>query len=130
MYENQTIPSKGALRAGWILTGLCLLFLLFDASMKIVREIHTIQASAQLGWPAQLTQGLGLILLLCTLIYAYPRTAILGALLVTAYLGGAVAIMVRVGENFVFPIVFAILMWAGLYFREPRLRALFPLTKR
>ncbi|TDW96173.1 DoxX family protein [Dinghuibacter silviterrae] len=120
---------KRAFRAGWILTGLCLLFLFFDAAMKIVREIHTIQASAKIGWPADLTQGLGVILLLCTLIYAYPRTAVLGALLVTAYLGGAVAIMVRVGENFVFPLIFAALMWTGLYLRDPRLRSLFPWTK-
>lgn len=94
--------------------------------MKIVHEIHTIQASAKLGWPSGLTQGLGFVLLVCTLVYAFPRTAILGAILVTAYLGGAVAIMVRVGENFVFPVIFAILMWIGLFLREPRLRSLFP----
>ena len=117
-------PSKGALWTGRILTGLCLLFLLFDAIMKIIKESHSIEGSAKLGWPVGDVQGLGIVLLLFTIIYMIPRIAFIGAILLTAYLGGAVAIMVRVQEPYWFPIIFAVLVWAGLYFRNEKFRAL------
>ncbi|HTJ14764.1 MAG TPA: DoxX family protein [Dinghuibacter sp.] len=123
------MTTKGLLRTGWIISGVCVLFLLFDAISKIAREVHTIQASQKLGWPPEHTPLLGVLLLVCTLLYVYPRTFILGALLLTAYLGGAVAIMWRAGENFVFPIVFGILVWASVYLREPGLREHLPVKK-
>ena len=123
------MTTKGLFRTGWILSGVCILFLLFDAISKIVREIHTIQASQKLGWPPENTPLLGILLLVFTLIYAYPRTVVPGALLLTAYLGGAVAIMFRVGENFVFPILFGILIWTGIYLREPGIRGFLPVKK-
>lgn len=116
--------SKGALWTGRIITGLCLLFLLFDAIMKIIKESHSIEGSAKLGWPVERVQDLGIILLLFTIIYMIPRIAVIGAILLTAYLGGAVAIMIRVEEPYWFPIVFGVLVWAGLYFRNEKLRAL------
>jgi DoxX-like protein len=117
-------PSKGALWTGRIITGLCLLFLLFDAIMKIIKESHSIEGSAKLGWPVENVQGLGIVLLLFTIIYMIPRIAVIGAILLTAYLGGAVAISVRVQEPYWFPIIFGVLVWAGLYFRNEKFRAL------
>lgn len=122
--SSAAAQSKGSLWAARIITGLCLLFLLFDSIGKIVREIHSIQGTAKLGWPAEHIQDLGIVLLFCTILYAIPRVAFLGAILLTAYMGGAVAIMLRVGEPFVFPILFAILIWVGLYFRNAKFRSL------
>jgi hypothetical protein len=116
--------SKGSVWASRIITGLCVLFLLFDAIMKIIREVHSVEGSAKLGWPIDSIQGLGIVLLLFTIIYMIPRIAVIGAILLTAYLGGAVAIMVRVQEPYWFPIIFGILVWAGLYFRNEKFRAL------
>lgn len=122
--QTEKSLSKGALWASRIITGLCVLFLLFDAIMKIIKEIHSVEGSAKLGWPVDSIQGLGIVLLLFTIIYMIPRIAVIGAILLTAYLGGAVAIMVRVQESYWFPIVFGILVWAGLYFRNEKFRAL------
>jgi hypothetical protein len=116
--------SKGGRWAGLIITILCLLFLLFDSIGKIAKEIHSVQGSAKLGWPVDHIQDLGFTLLFCTLLYSIPRVAFLGAILLTAYLGGAVSIMLRVGEPFFFPIVFAFLVWLGLYFRNAKFRSL------
>ena len=121
--------SKAALWTGRIINILCLLFLAFDAVMKIIKESHSIEGSAKLGWPVHLVQPLGIVLLICTIIFAIPRTAILGAILITAYLGGAVAIMVRVEEPFFFPVIFGILIWVGLYLRNGKVRSFIPLLK-
>ena len=123
MHQTKS-PSKAALRAGWIITVFCTLFLLFDAIMKIIREAHSIKGSVELGWPDSAIVGMGLLLLACTILYILPRTAILGAILLTAYLGGATAIMVRVGAAFAFPVIFGMLVWLGLYLRSGRLRQL------
>ncbi len=121
--------SKGGLWTGRMLNILCLLFLTFDAVMKIIKEKHSIEGSVKLGWPENLIQPLGIVLLVCTIILAIPRTAILGAVLVTAYLGGAVSSMVRIGEPFFFPIIFGILIWAGLYLRDAKVRSFIPLRR-
>lgn len=117
--------NKGVL-AGKIISILCILFLLFDAIMKVIKESHSIEGSAQLGWPVDQVQSIGITLLIATILYAVPRTAILGAILLTGYLGGAIAIMVRAGEPLYFASVFGILVWAGLYLRDERLRKLIP----
>lgn len=118
--------------AGRIITGVVVLFVLFDGVTKLVKERHVLAAAADLGFSDDSMLLIGSLLLACTAVYLIPRTAVLGALLMTGYLGGAVAVQVRVGhplfEN-VFPIIFATLVWAGLMLREPRLRELLPLRK-
>ena len=86
-----TTHSKGKFWFGWIISGLCILFLLVDAIMKIAKTAPSMQGSAQLGWPESSVQGIGILLLLCTILYIIPRTAVLGAVLLTGYLGGAIA---------------------------------------
>jgi hypothetical protein len=117
-------PTKKTLTAGWIISGICILFLVFDAVMKIIKEIHSIQGSVQLGWPEPLIQPIGIVLLICTILYAVPRTAFIGALSLTAYLGGAVAIMVRAGQPLYFAVVFGVLVWIGLYLRDAKIQTL------
>lgn len=126
IYLNKKAPSKAANVTGWVITILCVLFLLVDAIMKVIKNITSMEGSVKLGWPAEQVQGIGIILLIATILYAIPRTAILGAILVTAYLGGAVAIMSRINEPYYFPVVFGILVWVSLFLRIPALRTLFP----
>lgn len=128
--STSTAVSSKRLWAGRILNGLTVLFLLFDSGIKIFNLAPAVQGTVGLGYAASAVVPIGIVLLLCTLLYVVPRTAILGALLLTGYLGGAVASQVRVGNplfsHVLFPVYFAILIWAGLYLREPRLRALAP----
>jgi hypothetical protein len=124
-FVNQTTKSrtnKGVL-AGKIISVLCVLFLLFDAIGKVVKESHSIEGSAALGWPVDQVQSIGIVLLISTILYIIPRTAIIGAILLTGYLGGAIAIMVRVGQPLYFAAVFAILVWVGLCLRNDKARA-------
>ncbi|HMH23134.1 MAG TPA: DoxX family protein [Puia sp.] len=114
-------PSKARLWAGRVIIALCVLFLLFDAIMKVIREAHTIEASVKIGWPEHSIQGIGVLLLICTILYIIPRTAFFGAILLTAYLGGATAINLRAGYSFLFPVIFAVLVWLGLYLRDNKL---------
>ncbi|TWF32774.1 DoxX-like protein [Chitinophaga polysaccharea] len=129
LYMNTKNPSKSANITGWVITILCVLFLLVDAVMKIVKAAASVQGSAQLGWPETQVQGIGIVLLLATILYAIPRTAVLGAVFVSCYLGGAVAVMSRLNAPYYFPIVFGILIWVSLFLRIPALRMLFPLNK-
>ena len=120
-------------KAGWIVSGLVIAFLLLDAVMKLIAIPQVLQAGEQIGFPGvSMARGLGLLLLACTLLYVLPRTSVLGALLVTAYLGGAVATHLRLGSplfsHVLFGVYVGIAMWAGLYLREPRLRSLLPLV--
>ncbi|HTR27798.1 MAG TPA: DoxX family protein [Puia sp.] len=107
-------PSKAALWTGRILMGLLTLFLLFDAVTKIFPPKYVIDASAKVGWGEETLRPLGLVLLISTVLYVIPRTTILGAILLTAYLGGATASNILAGYNFAFPIIFGILVWCGL----------------
>ncbi|NLR80403.1 DoxX family protein [Chitinophaga eiseniae] len=126
---NTKNPSKSANITGWVITILCVLFLLVDAVMKVVKAAASVQGSAQLGWPETQVQGIGIVLLLATILYAIPRTAVLGAVFVSCYLGGAVAVMSRLNAPYYFPIVFGILIWVSLFLRIPALRTLFPVQK-
>jgi hypothetical protein len=123
--------SKGRLWAGRIMSALPVLFLLMDGVMKLVKPEFVVKATVQLGYPESVIFGLGIVVLVCVILYVVPRTAVLGAILLTGYLGGAVATHVRVGDSLfshaLFPVYFAILLWGGLYLREERLRALIPL---
>jgi TRAP-type mannitol/chloroaromatic compound transport system permease small subunit len=123
-----SIP-KGRLWTGRIISWLCILFLVFDASMKIILERHSVEASGKVGWPVQTLQPLGFVLLACTILYAIPRTAILGAVLLTAWLGGATAENLRTGFPLWFSVVFGILVWLGLWLRDDRLRSHLPVRK-
>lgn len=126
---REATVSKGALWTGRIMSGLVVAFLAMDGLMKVARAAPAIEVSEQLGIPASLVPGIGLTLLACTALYVFPRTAVLGAILLTGYLGGAVVTHVRMGGpafSIIFPVVLGILVWGGVYLREPRLRALVP----
>jgi DoxX-like family len=121
--------SKGRLWTGRIISAVVVLFLLFDSITKVLKVRAVLEASAQLGYPVNAIVTIGIILLVCTAFYIIPQTAVLGAILLTGYLGGAVAANLRIGTamfNTFFPIVFGALAWAGLYLRESRLGALIP----
>jgi DoxX-like family len=123
--------SKKRLWAGRIVGGLAALFLLVDALAKFAKPQAVIEGTVQLGYQESIIVPLGVILLLCTLLYAVPRTAVLGAVLLTGYLGGAVATHARVGDplftHTLFPVYFGMLLWAGLWLRDDGLRRLLPL---
>jgi hypothetical protein len=112
--NNATTPSKATLWTGRILMGICILFLLFDAVTKIFPNKYVLDASAKVGWTINTLRPLGIVLLLSTILYAIPRTTIFGAILVTAWMGGATASNILAGYNFIFPIIFGILVWTGL----------------
>ena len=123
--------SKKALWAGRIISALPILFLLMDGVMKLVRPVVVVETTVKLGYPAAVILPLGIVLLVCTILYAVPRTSVLGAILLTGYLGGAVASHVRVGDplltHVLFPVYLAVLIWGGLWLRDERLRSLIPL---
>ena len=131
LLDTQTVPvNTRALWAGRILSGLAALFLLLDGAMKLVKPAPVLEATGRLGYPESVLVGLGTVLIVCTLIYLIPRTSVLGAILLTGYLGGATASHVRVGDPtfpIFFPIIVGALIWGGLWLRERRLRALLPL---
>lgn len=125
--------SKGRLWAGRIVSALVVPFLLFDSVTKVLKVAPVMQASAQLGYPVSTIVGIGITLLACTIIYVIPQTSVLGAILLTGYLGGAIASNVRIGNpsfNTIFPIVFGVLIWAGIFLRDARLGALIPLRSQ
>jgi DoxX-like family len=129
IYMKTATPSKSARITGWVITIICILFLLVDAVMKIANAAVSVKGSTDLGWPESQVQGLGTVLLLCTILYAIPRTAVLGAIFLSCYFGGAVALMSRMNIPYYFPIVFGILVWVSVYLRFPALRNVFPLNK-
>ena len=121
--------SKQSLWVGRIISTLPILFLLMDGVMKLVKPTIVVEATVQLGYPESVILPIGIVLLVCTVIYIVPRTWVLGAILLTGHLGGAVATQVRVGAGpfpIVFPIILGVLIWLGVYLREDRLRALVP----
>jgi DoxX-like family len=125
--------SKGRLWTGRIMSALPALFLLVDGVGKLIKPAPVVEGTVQLGYPESVLLGLGIVLLTCTVLYTIPRTAILGAILLTGYLGGAIATHVRVGSplfsHILFPVYLAVLIWGGLYLRDERLRALIPLRR-
>jgi hypothetical protein len=129
--DTQTAPvSKAALWAGRILSAVGALFMLLDGVMKLVKPGFVVEATVRLGYPEGVILGLGIVLTASTVLYLVPRTSVLGAILLTGYLGGAVASHVRLGEGpfpVLFPVLFGALLWGGLVLRDARLRALLPL---
>ena len=124
--------AKWPLWTGWAFTSLAVLFMLFDAVGKFVMPAPVVEALVRLGFPLSLSVTLGILLSVSTILYAIPRTAVLGAVLLTGYLGGAVAIQMRAGSPLfetVFPVLFGIVAWAGIYLRDCRLRQVFPVRR-
>ncbi|MBN9119542.1 MAG: DoxX family protein [Planctomycetes bacterium] len=127
-----TAPSRAAFWTGWALTGLSGAFLLFDGVMKLVEPPFVVEATVKLGFAEGVIVPLGVVLTACTGLYLLPLTSVLGAVLLTGYLGGAVATHVHAGDGafpVFFPVAFGAVVWLGLYLREPRLRALVPLRR-
>ncbi len=118
--------SKSQVWAGRILTGLPAFFLAMDAVMKFVQPKEVVEGTTSLGYSASVITPLGVVLLLGVLLYLYPKTSVLGAILLTGYLGGAVATHVRLDNplfsHVLFPVYIGVMLWAGLYFRNERLR--------
>jgi hypothetical protein len=125
--KNDHVISKKLIWTGRILSGLAVLFFLMDGVMKLLKPTVVVEATRQLGYPESEIIGIGVVLLTCTLLYIFPPTSILGAILLTGYLGGAVASQVRVGAgwfNVAFAVMFGALVWAGLWLRDMRVRNL------
>jgi hypothetical protein len=117
---------------GRVISILPAVFLLLDGVMKLVKPAPVLEATIRLGYSEDIILGLGIVLIASTILYLIPRTSVLGAILLTGYLGGAVATHVRVGDPIfpiVFPIIFGVLIWGGLYLRDERLRNLIPLRR-
>ena len=131
--KGRPAVGKTQARIGWGLSILTILFMLFDAAGKLALESHVIDATTKIGYPVATIRPIGVIALLCTILYAVPRTAVLGAVLLTGFYGGAVASKIRIEDPLFSSILFAVYVgfvaWVGLYLRDDRLRALFPFRR-
>ncbi len=125
---------KGSRWAAYLISGLPVLFLLLDAIGKLFKPEAVVRGTVELGYQESVIVPLGVLLLVCTVIYTVPRTAVLGAILLTGYLGGTVATHVRIGNplftHTLFGVYLGIMLWLGLYLRDPRLRELLPLVRK
>jgi hypothetical protein len=131
--SQDTATPRWMQRIGWGITALMIAFLVFDSIGKLMLEHHVVEATTMIGYPLDVIRPLGIICLVCTILYAIPRTSILGAILLTGYLGGAVASKLRIEDplfsSVLFGVYFGILIWGGLYLRDERLRALIPWSR-
>ncbi len=126
--DSQNAPvSKKRLWTGRIISALPVLMLLFSGILKLMKPAALVEEFVRLGYPENLIVGIGILELFCTVVYLIPRSSILGAILLTGYLGGATATHVRIGDPFFIPIVLGVVIWGGLFLRDNRLRALIPL---
>ena len=127
------MDNKKRVWTGRIMSGLATLFLLMDAVMKVIRVRVAVEGTVQAGYPDSTVVGIGLSLLVSTLLYAIPQTSVLGAILVTGYLGGAVATNVRMSaplfSYILTPVYVGVLVWGGLYLRDERVRAMVPVRR-
>jgi hypothetical protein len=130
---SQTAPLPGAtIWTGRVLSGIVILFMIFDASMKLIPLAVVTESMAELGYTpsAGLARGLAIVILVCTALYAFPRTALLGAILLTGYLGGAIASHLRIGSplfsHILFGLYLGLMVWGGLYLRDRQIRVLIP----
>jgi len=122
--------SKNMLWAGRVISALPALFLLVDGVMKLIKPAPVVEATVGLGYPESVIVPLGIVLTVCTILYVIPRTSVLGAILLTGYLGGAVATHVRQQNGafpIIFPVIIGVMVWGGLYLRDTRLSALIPM---
>lgn len=127
----QSAPvSRTSLWTGRIISALVVLFMIFDGVTKVMKVRQVIDATIRIGFPVSTVVGIGITLLICVALYVIPSTSVLGAILLTGYMGGATAANIRAGSpvfNTAFAVAFGVLTWLGLYLREQRLRALVPL---
>ncbi|HTF65186.1 MAG TPA: DoxX family protein [Edaphobacter sp.] len=124
--------SKGMLWTGRVLSGLMALFFVFDGVGHLMKPAPVVEAFARLGYPLSASVGIGVLALICTAIYVTPRTSVLGAILLTGYLGGAVSTHVRAGSTLferIFPVILGALVWVGIFVRDAGLRKLIPLRR-
>ena len=132
-YAAPNSVSTRRLWTGRVLSGVGALFMLFDGVIHILRITPVVDAFAQLGFPLGTSRALGVIEIICVAIYLLPDTSVLGAILLTGYLGGAIATQVRVGaplfSTTLFPVYVALFLWGGLYFRDERVRSLIPIRR-
>lgn len=129
--QTGALPSTGGLWAGRVVSWLIAAFLLLDGVAKLFKPAPVVEGTVKLGYSESVIIPLGIVLVVCTVLYLIPRTAVLGAILLTGYLGGAVATHVRAGDGafgIIFAVVFGVLVWLGLYLRDHRLRALLPMS--
>jgi|SRR5579872_2409865 len=128
-----TAASRWMHWTGWSLSGLMIAFLLFDSVSKIALERHVVEANTAIGYPVEVIRPLGIVCLICAILYAIPRTSIFGAILLTGYLGGAIASKVRIEDplfsSVLFGVYFGLLVWGGLYLRDEQLRSLVPFRR-
>lgn len=127
--SQSSAGSKKMLWAGRVISALPVLGFVFSGVMKLTKSSAVLEEMARLGYPERVIFGIGVTELICVILYAIPQTAVLGAILLTGYLGGAIASHVRAGDPFIAPIVLGVLVWLGLYLRDSRLRALVPLRR-
>lgn len=123
-------PGKAAVWSGWILTILLSALLIMSAVMKLTQAQPVIEGFAKFGYPASQAASIGVAELICVVLFLIPKTSVLGAILLTGYLGGATATHVRIEDNFVMPIILGCLVWLAIVLRDPRLRALIPVVQR
>jgi hypothetical protein len=116
--------------SGWILTVLLALLLAFSSSMKLMKNPQAVEGFAKSGYPAETLIPIGVAEVVSMVLFVIPQTSVLGAVLLTGYLGGATATHVRASENFAAPIVIGVLVWVALYLRDPRIRALLPFRSK
>jgi DoxX-like protein len=125
--------SNKRLWAGRIMSAVAVLFLIFDGVIHVMKPAPVVQGFTDLGWSPALAVPLGIIELVCLALYLIPRTSVLGAILLTGYLGGAVATNLRVGAplfgNILFPVYVGVFLWGGLYLRDSALRLVFPVRR-
>lgn len=132
-HQDFSVATTGQKRTGWILSGLAIAFMIFDGAIKLPPLQIVTDTMVQLGWPTSpdISRLLGLIGLISTALYAVPRTSVLGAILLTGYLGGAIATQMRIGaplfSHTFFGLYLGALIWAGLYLRDARIRRVLPL---
>jgi len=128
-----TSPLAKTIWIGRVLSALAVLFLLFDSVVKLLQLPVAMDGTTQLGYPASVVFGIGLVELVCLVLYVIPQTSVFGAILFTGYLGGAIATHVRIASplftHVLFPIYVALLIWGGLYARDERLRSLIPIRR-
>jgi DoxX-like family len=128
-----TAPASKAIWIGRVLSALAILFLLFDTVLKILQLPVAVEGTTQLGYPAGVVFGIGVVELVCLALYVFPPTSVIGAILFTGYLGGAIATHVRIGSplftHILFPIYVAVLLWGGLFARDDRVRALLSIRR-
>ena len=124
--------SKGKFWSGWMLSGFAGLFLLLDGVMKLFKPAFVVDATVGLGYSENAIIPIGIVLVVCTVLYLIPATSVLGAILLTGHLGGAVATHVRAGGPafpILFPVIIGALVWAGIYLRDPLVKSLIPIRK-